>query len=156
MLQSFNENLGDLLKDLRHYDGEPFPGLGFYRSSKYLERVCDAAVLTASKLPGPAQADFAKLRLGGKTPGAVQTDVAGLVDIRGEAKTFEGVADLEQEKQAYAIAEMSRIFPGVTTLRDLGKVTMEFGQQVNSLVRATVTEQMAAANEAPYFQAVAN
>jgi hypothetical protein len=156
MLQSFNENLGDLLKDLRHYDAEPFPGLGFYRSSKYLERVCDAAVLTASKLPGPSQAAFARLRLGGKAPGVVQTDVVGLVDIRGEAKTFEGVADLEQEKQAYAIAEMSRIFPGVTTLRDLGKVAMTFGQEVNALVRSTVTAQMAAAKEAPYFQAVAS
>ncbi len=154
MLQSFNENLGDMLKDLRHYESEPFPGLGFYRSSKYLERVCDAAVLTASKLPAAAQERFAALRLGGKTPAAVQAAVAGLVNIRGEAKVFEGVADPELEKQAYAIDEMGRIFPGVTTLRDLGKLVVEFGQQMNALVRSTVTEQMAAANEAAYFQAV--
>jgi hypothetical protein len=155
MLQSFNENLGDMLKDLRHYESEPFPGLGFYRSSKYLERVCDAAILTGSKLPDPAKLEFAKLKLGGKAPGVVQTALGGLVDIRGEAKMFVGVDDPEEEKQAYAIAEMAKIFAGVTTLRDLGKLVSTFGQQVNALVRATVTEQMATANEAPYFQAAA-
>jgi hypothetical protein len=153
MLQSFNENLGDMLKDLRHYASEPFPGLGFYRSSKYLERVCDAAILTASKLSDPSQDKFAALRLGGKTPAAVQMALGGLVDIRGEAKVFEGVDDPEQEKQAYAIDEMGKIFAGVTTLRDLGKLVSDFGQQMNTLVRSTVTKQMRASDEGAYFQA---
>jgi predicted metalloprotease len=152
MLQSLNENLGDLLKDLRHYESEPFPGLGFYRCSKYLERVCDAAILTASKLPAPSQARFAELRIGGKTPAAVQAGVAGMVDIRGETKVF-AVADAEQEKQAYAIEEMGKIFPGVTTLRDLGKIVAAFGQQVNAVARAVVTDQLRATDEAAYFRA---
>jgi predicted metalloprotease len=152
MLQSLNENLGDLLKDLRHYESEPFPGLGFYRSSKYLKRVCDAAILTGSKLPADSKLKFDALRIGGKTPAAVQMAVAGMVDIRGEAKVFD-VADPEQEKQAYAIEEMAKIFPGVTTLRDLGKIVAAFGQQVNAVARAVVTDQLRATDEAAYFRA---
>jgi hypothetical protein len=153
MLQSFNENMGDLLKDLRHYESEPFPGLGFYRSSKYLERLCDAAELLVDKLPEAARPAFAALRIGGLTPGQVKTAVAGLVDIRGEKKVFATAADPEQEKQAYAIAEMQRTFPGVTTLRDLGKVAMTYGQVVNAHVRAAVAATMTATDEAPYFRA---
>ncbi|MFE3553449.1 hypothetical protein ACFXKW_00995 [Streptomyces sp. NPDC059193] len=39
-LQSFNEQLGDLLKDLRHYTDA---GEAFYRSAKYLQRMTAAA-----------------------------------------------------------------------------------------------------------------
>jgi hypothetical protein len=63
------------------------------------------------------------------------------------------VADPEQEKQAYAIEEMAKIFPGVTTLRDLGKIVAAFGQQVNAVARAVVTDQLRATDEAAYFRA---
>jgi hypothetical protein len=155
MLQSFNENLGDLLKDLRHYGSEPFPGLGFYRSSKYIERLCDAYSVIAPKLPEAARADFNKLTIAGKSPAVVQTAVAGLVEIRGEKKGFppdKGVpADPEQEKQAYAVDEMSTIFPHVVTLPDLAKVMTTFGQQVNAAVRSAITKDMQALNANPYF-----
>lgn len=154
MLQSFNENLGDLLKDLKHYESEPFPGLGFYRSSKYLERMCDAAIWTASKLPPDLKTKCEALRLGGKTADEVKGAVGGLVAIRGEAKVFTGVADPEQEKQAYAIEQMSAIFPGVTTLRDLGRLATEYGRQLNGIVRAAVTASMTAESENAYFSTV--
>ena len=47
-LQSFNEQEGDILKDLKHY-GEKPAGYAYYRSSKYLERLLDALVLLQSK-----------------------------------------------------------------------------------------------------------
>jgi hypothetical protein len=155
MLQSFNENLGDLLKDLRHYASEPFPGLGFYRSSKYIERLCDAFSVIAPKLPGDAQTAFLSLKIDVKAPADVQRAVAGLVDIRGEKKGFvegdDGPADAEQEKQAYAIEEMTKIFPKVVTLPDLAKVISTFGQQVNALVRSAITKDMRALDANPYF-----
>ena len=155
MLQSFNENLGDLLKDLRHYGNEPFPGLGFYRSSKYIERLCDAYSVIAPKLPEAARADFNRLTLGDKPPAAVQAAVAGLVEIRGEKKGFPpegGVpADPEQEKQAYAIEQMTTIFPHVVTLPDLAKVMTKFGQDVNAMVRSAITKDMEVMNANPYF-----
>jgi hypothetical protein len=156
MLQSFNENLGDLLKDLRHYASEPFPGLGFYRSSKYIERLCDAFSIIAPKLPETARAPFLALKIGNRAPAEVQRKVAGLVDIRGEKTGFpEGGADApasaEDEKQAYAIEQMRDIFPGVVTLPDLAKVLSTFGQQVNAMVRNAITKDMKALNDNPYF-----
>ncbi len=153
MLQSFNENLGDLLKDIRHYASEPFPGLGFYRSSKYIERLCDAVSLIASKLPAEAGRAVAAIKLGGKAPASVQTAVAGLVDIRGEKKGFPGAANAEEEKQAYAIAEMAKVFPGVTTLPDLAKEIGGFGREVNSVVRGAIAAAMTATGTGAYFAA---
>ena len=155
MLQSFNENLGDLLKDLKHYGSEPNPGLGFYRSSKYIERLCDAVAIIQPKLPAGSQAAFGDLTIGGMAPSQVQIAVAGLVEIRGEKKGFPagpgGPADPEMEKQAYAIEEMGRIFPSVTTLPDLAKVMKAFGQQVNAIVRSAITSEMRAMQDNPYF-----
>ena len=88
-------------------------------------------------------------------PAQVQIAVAGLVEIRGEKKGFPsgagGPADPELEKQAYAIEEMERIFPSVTTLPDLAKVMKTFGQQVNALVRSAITSDMRASQDNPYF-----
>lgn len=155
MLQSFNENLGDLVKDLRHYASEPFPGLGFYRSSKYIERLCDAFSVIAPKLPKDAKTAFLSLKIAGNAPADAQRAVAGLVDIRGEKKGFvegaDGPADAEEEKQAYAIEEMTKIFPSVVTLPDLAKVISAFGQQVNAHVRSAITKDMRALDANPYF-----
>lgn len=153
MLQSFNENLGDLLKDLRHYADEPFPGLGFYRSSKYVERLCDAFAVLSPKLPPKAKESFDALTFGDKAPKDVQVAVAALVDIRGEKTGYPPglFADPEAEKQAFAIKQMQGIFPGVVTLPDLAKVATNFGQKVNGVVRTVITEQMRAASESPYF-----
>jgi hypothetical protein len=152
MLQSFNENLGDLLKDLRHYAAEPYPGLGFYRCSKYIERLCDAVSVIGPKLSAENQRKFAALTMGGKAPSVVQAAMKGLVDIRGEKKGFADAADPEMEKQAYAIDEMKAVFPGVVTLPDLAKVVSTFGQQVNTLVRSEITAAMQATmKDNPYF-----
>ncbi|MGH7043346.1 MAG: hypothetical protein ACREFY_14650, partial [Acetobacteraceae bacterium] len=155
MLQSFNENLGDLLKDLRHYAGEAFPGLGFYRSSKYIERLCDAFAVIAPKLPDEAQTAFRALKLAGKAPADVQRAVAGLVDIRGEKTGFaegeDGPGGAEQEKQSYAVEEMGKVFPGVVTLPDLAKAVSAFGQAVNASVRSAITKDMRALADNPYF-----
>jgi hypothetical protein len=43
-LDSFNEQLGDFLKDLAHY-GDADPGVAIIQSSKYLDRMLDAASL---------------------------------------------------------------------------------------------------------------
>ena len=81
----------------------------------------------------------------------VQKAVAGFVDIRGEKKGFPegegGPADAEQEKQAYAIEEMGKIFPGVVTLPDLAKVLTNFGQKVNAVVRSAITKEMQALDQ---------
>ena len=97
-----------------------------------------------------------RLRLGDKPPAEVQAGLAKLVDIRGDKLGFAAgaVTDPEQEKQAFAVAEMKKIFPSVTTLGDLGRLVTTFCAQVNSLVRAEVAQSAGgAAGEAGYFAA---
>ncbi len=149
MLQSFNENLGDLLKDLRHYSSDPFPGQGFYRSSKYIERLCESVGLIAAKVPDGARTVGA-IPLGRGTPADVQRAMQNLVNIRGEKTTFDA-ADKEAEKQAYAVQEMTSAFPGVTTLPDLGKQLSDFGRKVNATVRSAIANDLTAANPSAYF-----
>lgn len=158
-MQSFNEQLGDFLKDLKHYDEKsPYPGLGLYRSSKYLERFCEAMVWIGKKLDGDpalrtAAGEFRAITIAGKTPDAVKAALAGLVDLRGGKVEFADVADPQQEMEAYAMAEAQKIFgSAVRTLNDLGTLAKDIGKKVNVVLRkAELAQQMMAASEKAYF-----
>jgi len=158
-MQSFNEQLGDFLKDLKHYDEKsPYPGLGLYRSSKYLERFCEAMVWIGKKLDGDpalkaAAGEFRAITIAGKTPDAVKAALAGLVDLRGGKVEFADAADPQQEMEAYAMAEAQKIFgSNVKTLRDLGTLAKDIGKKVNVVLRkAELAQQMMADSEKAYF-----
>jgi hypothetical protein len=164
MMQSFNENLGDLLKDLRHYaEKSDLPALGFFRSSKYFERLCDAMDIIGQKLKGsPAQRDFLAIKIAGKTPAQMRAALGKLVKVRGgagfKAKADfpddpDAVEDPEKEKEAFVIAEMAKAMPAVKTLKDLAAAVTTAGSQVNSVLRkAAAGDAMIAGNESPYFQ----
>jgi hypothetical protein len=166
MMQSFNENLGDLLKDLRHYaDKSDLPALGFFRSSKYFERLCDAMDIIGKKLgPVPAvQREFQAIRVAGKTPADMRTALGKLVKVRGGAgfkskadfpNDPEAVEDPEKEKEAFVIAEMAKAMPAVKTLKDLASAVTTAGGQVNSVLRkaAAAGDAMIAGDERAYFQ----
>lgn len=163
MMQSFNENLGDLLKDLRHYaDKSELPALGFFRSSKYFERLCDAMDIIGKKLKGsPVQSEFQAIRLADKTPAQMRAALGKLVKVRGGAgfkskadfpDDPEAVDDPEKEKEAFVIAEMNKAMPKVKTLKDLASAVTTTGGQVNSILRkAAAGDSMIAGNENPYF-----
>ncbi len=153
--------MGDFLKDLKHYEhASPFPGLGLYRSSKYLERFCDAMIWIANKLeierfPPDVISKFNAIKIDGKTPAQVKGGLGGLVAIRGGKKDFsgvEGVADQQQEKEAYSTEQVKQLFPSVNTLRDLGDIVKTAGREVNAVLRAAEAGQrMIAKNEQAYF-----
>lgn len=158
-LQSFNEQLGDFLKDLKHYDEKsPFPGLGLYRSSKYLERLCEAMDWIGKKLDGDrAQAEAAvaykKITINGQAPAVVKGRLGGLVDLRGGKVEFKDAADPQQETEAWALAETQKIFGGsVKTLSDLGTLVTDLGKRVNVVLRkADMAQKMMAESEKAYF-----
>ena len=158
-MQSFNEQLGDFLKDLKHYDEKsPFPGLGLYRSSKYLERLCEAMDWIGKKLDGDrslaaAATDYKKITINGQAPAVVKGKLGGLVDLRGGKVEFKDVADPQQEMEAWALAETQKIFGGgVKTLSDLGTLVKGLGKQVNIVLRkADVAQKMMAESEKAYF-----
>lgn len=155
-LQSFNEQLGDFIKDLHHHandKSEDLPGTGFFRSSKYLDRLIDAVDLLEQKAEGG---------LGVKIPGKLKTLEEyrkalgqGLLALRkGKIKIEKEDVD-EQEKQeqmeAFAIAEIKRLF-GVSTLHDLGKLFKTFGSKVNAKLRAQVAREMQALDAQAFFK----
>jgi len=143
-LQSFNEQMGDFLKDLKHYSSEPFPGQGFYRSSKYLARLFDALILLETKM-----ADR-KLKLTtGLTdlPGLKKRIEGGMLASRGGKLEFksgnnklEGTA-LQEEIEAYAVDEIKDMFK-VTNLAALGGVFKTVTSKVNAQVRKAMATEM--------------
>lgn len=151
-LQSFNEQLGDFLKDLEHYEKEEFPGMGFYRSSKYLLRLFDAAGLLKAKAPSlvidldPAYAKQINEGILASRKGALEfTDGPNGAPLQGKA--------LQEEVEAFAIAEIRRMF-GVSSLKDLGAKFKKVGTSVNSQLRKLVADEMKANQdeEKAYFK----
>ena len=157
-LQSFNEQLGDFIKDLHHHandQSEDLPGTGFFRSSKYLDRLIDAVALLEQKATGG---------LGVKLPGKLATleDYRkalgeGLLALRkGKIRITKAGAEPEEEQEqmeAFAIAEIRKLF-GVSTLHDLGKLFKSFGSQVNAKLRAQVAKEMEALDAQAFFKQV--
>jgi hypothetical protein len=172
-LQSFNEQLGDFLKDIKHYEkASPFPGLGFYRSSKYLERLCEAMFWIGERLQAEAEkqeneavrrealkqaAAYKQLKIAGRAPEVLQGQLGKLVEVRGGQVGFrdgEGnlAADQQKEAEAYAMQVVGSVFPGVRTLRDLAALVKAAGQQVNVFIRnADAALKMVAREVSPYF-----
>lgn len=156
MMQSFNENLGDLLKDLKHYaDKSDLPALGFYRSSKYFERLCDAMEIIGTKLEGKVADDFKGITIAEKSPTQMKAALAKLVKVRGGAGfAADAVDDPEKEKEAFVIAEMAKALPAVATLKDLAATVTAAGTRVNAILRkAAAGEAMIAKSENAYFAA---
>lgn len=155
-LQSFNEQLGDFIKDLHHHaadKSEDLPGTGFFRSSKYLDRLIDAVDLLDKKAQGG---------LGVPIPGKLKTLEeyrkalgSGLLALRkGKIaidKQDADDAERQEQMEAFAIAEIRRLF-GVSTLHDLGKIFKTFGSRVNAKLRAQVAAEMQAMDPSAYFK----
>jgi hypothetical protein len=176
-MQSFNEQLGDFLKDAKHYqEKSPFPGLGFIRSSKYFDRICEAMEWIRLNLNSQAQkavgtpqaaqweqwtAEFDDITIGTLSPGDVRNGLKDLVDMRGGVKSFTGMKDpdggdidAEQEAHVFAMQKMASLFPGVKTLRNLADVVKKVGIQVNALLRkAESGQKMIAKDDKAYFAA---
>lgn len=137
-LQSFNEQLGDLLKDLSHYAGEVSPGLGFYRSSKYLERLLDALLLLQQKVPDldvtiPA-ASMPTAEIKARVARGLLAVRKGQLAFGDNGMTLSGDA-LQRESEAFAIEEVREMF-NVVTLRDLGRRFLDLASRVNAHVRS--------------------
>lgn len=169
-LQSFNENLGDFVKDLKHYDSEDLPGSGFYRSSKYLDRLFDAAILLDQKAreADPAITFDPKVPgLSKDIPSLQKSTQGGLLALRkGKIKVRIATPPLTPQQreemeptaiedhdakcakeeaeqiQAYAINQVQSLF-GVNSLSQFSDMFKRYGVSVNAQLRKAVAEEMA-------------
>jgi hypothetical protein len=158
-LQSFNEELGDLLKDLDHYRDQPSQGLGFYRSAKYLERLLDALLLLQEKIPGlEARVPGASLstsELKARISKGLLAARKGQLEFGDNDATLSGDA-LQNEVEAFAVDEIREMF-GVVTLRELGRLFLELASQVNAHARGGQTGEsmyIQPSEDRPYFGGV--
>ena len=157
-LQSFNEQLGDLLKDLDHYRHQPSQGLGFYRSAKYLDRLLDALLLLRQKIPGlEARIQGASLstpELRARISKGLLAARKGQLEFGDDGATLSGEA-LQNEVEAFAVDEIREMF-GVVTLQELGRLFLELACQVNAYVRSQIGESMLVkpGEDRPYFSGI--
>lgn len=135
-LQSFNEQLGDFLKDLSHY-AEEGNGKIFYRSSKYLYRL----FLAVAELRQYKFNDLPSLEIESKSANELANDIdSKLVAIRKGKVNFANDALKDQA----AINAMNEIL-GVQTASDLKVKILKMAQEFNVKVRSQMTEVTAAA-----------
>jgi hypothetical protein len=134
-LQSFNEQLGDFLKDLNHYAGEP-DGKIFYRASKYLYRLFLAvAELRQYQF---TENDFAlKIEEQRGTSDAIANQInQDLVAIR---KGSRAELDTDEKKNQAAETAMQAIL-GVNTASELKVKILQMATEFNTLVRTRADE----------------
>ncbi|WP_432000537.1 hypothetical protein [Streptomyces sioyaensis] len=125
-VQSFNEQVGDTLKDLHHYERDP--GKALYQSAKYIRRMTIAAdeILRhcSGALDGEAAALLGRFRELGAKEGV-------LLRLRGGADSaFAGLT--EQEKSAVA-SEHTRDVLGSDSLRDFRRKLLHLAGAVHFL-----------------------
>jgi hypothetical protein len=143
-LDSFNEQLGDFLKDLAHY-GDEEPGVAIIQSSKYLDRLIDAASLLVDM-----DKREEKLQLFSGNPRLMEElnkQIGKQKDIRDqliaarkgklimepeEGSESETVDQIEQ-RRAFACDFMKKM--GITSVAALGRTYQELGKKVNIEVR---------------------
>ena len=121
LLQSFNEQLGDTLKDINHYSED---GECLYKSSKYVDRLVDAAIKLNKEVPA--------IQLGGEV-GCLGAASAELLPVRkAENQPYKSMSPKEKSDLAVKIAQ-GRGIQGRGGLKDKVKTV---GLNINSIARA--------------------
>ena len=135
-LQSFNEQLGDFLKDLEHY-GDEAPGKAIIQSSKYLDRLLDAVRLLADKKMFEADSALLEtlrkeIELQGRIKGELIAARKGNLVMMPLEENGPPV-DQEEQRRAYACEFMKQL--GVTSLAGLAKKYVGLGVKINAVAR---------------------
>lgn len=138
-LESFNEQLGDFLKDLEHY-AEDEPGKAIIQSSKYLERLLDATRLMKDKemFAGDVVGEIDRqLELQARVKNELIAARKGNLMMMPQ----EGNAPVDQQEQrrAYACDFMKKL--GVSSIAALAKKYTGFGVKVNAAARKYLAAQ---------------
>lgn len=137
-LQSFNEQLGDFLKDLEHY-GDKEPGVAIIQSSKYLERLVDALSLMSSKGlfagdPGLTRKVQSQLDLQSRLTKELIAARKG--NLWMEPVSGTAPVDQVEQRRAYACDFMSKL--GIASVAALGKTYVALGVEVNGVARKAI------------------
>ncbi|MEU5431583.1 hypothetical protein AB0H73_39115 [Streptomyces olivoreticuli] len=125
-LQSFNEQLGDLLKDLWHYSD---PGESFYRSAKYLQRMTAAARQALQSCGATLRDEDLALLTQFEE---ISSPEGTLLGIRSGKPKYESATATQKSDIATSI---HRETLNITSQADLRHAALDLGAQVNAAVR---------------------
>ncbi len=143
-LDSFNEQLGDFLKDLQHY-GDADPGVAIIQSSKYLDRLLDAALLISDR--GLVKDTTLTKEIENQV-GRMKVVQDQLIKARkgqikmvpeGDGEPFTPEQELEQ-RRAMACKIMSDW--GINSLASLHRCYADLGKKINIEVRKNMATEV--------------
>lgn len=157
-VQSANEQLADLLKDMEHYEDEEHEaraqgkdpaavaGQAFVHASKYLERLLDATAILAAQFAPKKQGDPAAPELKWFAENVKDADVTGKPTLKEKSEALQQrvkglLLNLRKSskvpsdlKKPIAVDEVQQLF-GVSTIEAFTAVMMKLGRELNSVVR---------------------
>jgi hypothetical protein len=141
--QSFNEQLGDFLKDFGHLasatDGE------FYiKSSKYIDRMLDVVLIMRGRMGDTFPAKLGIEEATGKSFNDIVGLIKTLYSARGKPKVWEG--ERETRSTGY-MAEM-----GVTGRGQLKALLLGLGSEISALIRNQTPAAADGDTETSFFQ----
>ncbi|MDQ2686317.1 MAG: DUF4157 domain-containing protein, partial [Armatimonadota bacterium] len=137
ILQSFNEQLGDFLKDIGHYTHEGAPaGKIFYRSSKYLWRLFDAVNEMRTERQGAERLLLPPLKF--ELAYKPAPEIAGRLDKELVA-IRKGVGNLDEPQKVKKSEEIVGSLFRVSSAPALQSVVLGLSQEFNSAIRQRVS-----------------
>jgi hypothetical protein len=162
-LESFNENVGDFMKDMKHYagahEGDDLrdTGKAFYKASKYVHRILDTVKEIKLKFGTTDVLPF-ETSLGGDAKTLADKIASVSLAIRKGALEYEG-ADMSDEEKELAKSlksqeQMAELFK-VGNIDTFVQKLLKFAKEVNAWVRVQEMERVAMASpeeESAYFQ----
>jgi hypothetical protein len=132
-LDTFNEQLGDFLKDLAHY-GDADPGVAIIQSSKYLDRLLDAVSLISDRglieddaLASEAEAQVARMKTVQDQLIKARKGQIKMVPPEG-GQPFSPAEELEQ-RRALACDIMGKW--GINSVASLHRTYADLGKKIN-------------------------
>ena len=168
-VQSANEQLADLLKDMEHYEEEehkahevratpratwPEAGLSFPVPPKYLERLLDATAILAAQFAPKKEGDPPAPDLAWFAAHVKDTNVTGKKNLKDKAEALQKrvkslLLNLRKSskvpgdlKRVLAVDEVQQLFD-VNTIAAFTQVMMKLGSELNSVVRQRAQFQTA-------------
>lgn len=141
--QSFNEQLGDFLKDFGHLKGST-DGEFYIKSSKYIDRMLDVVLIMRGRMGASFPAKLGIEEATGKTFDQIVGLIKTLYSARGKPKVWPG--EREAKSKGY-MAEM-----GVVERPQLKGLLLNLGSEISALIRNQTPAAADGDTEMSFFQ----
>jgi hypothetical protein len=141
--QSFNEQLGDFLKDYGHLAGAT-DGTFYVKSSKYVWRMLDAALIVKNRMGADFPEESLKKVLKGQTLEQFKASIDELYNARGNPEKWGANRETE------AVNRLSAL--GIDSRADYKAILLALGSHLGSVMRNQMGDGVKGSEELSFFQ----